>query len=300
MAMRTPATARRGVHAPDDLFDAHLHLIAPDRWRYDWLSSVPDLASRSWDLAAYRSAGEGCGIAGALFMEAVVNPEHAAAEAAWADGICADPGSGVGGWVFGARLEDPGFERAFAAIPRRGLRGIRRVLHVEPDDLSSRPLFLRHLEGLAGGGLVFDLCVLQRQLPLAEALARRFPAMTFVLDHGGNPTREPAGFSAWTDALYRLAGLPNVNCKISGFMGTSPLDASADALRPYVDTIVDAFGWRRVVWGSDWPVCTLRGGSLRKWVGVTRELFEHEPADRRAAVFHGNALRIYGLGEGAA
>ena len=131
---------------------------------------------------------------------------------------------------------------------------------------------------LGGLELTFDLCVLQRQLPIALELVRACPQTTFILDHCGVPdiaqNDAPAGegFLAWQKAIRALAAEPNVNGKISGISAYAPAPLrNAPGLKPYTDTMLDAFGSTRLVWGGDWPVVNL-GDGLLAWSTITREL----------------------------
>ena len=102
-------------------------------------------------------------------------------------------------------------------------------------------------------------------------------------------------FGAWAAGITELARRPQVNAKISGITAYAKPDWTLHTLRPYVEHVIAAFGWDRVVWGSDSPVCTLQS-SLDQWVGVTHALVAEASVDERAALFQGNARRIWGLG----
>ncbi len=278
----------------DVLFDTHLHLLDVQRWSYGWLEGVPSLR-RNWTLAEYRTQATASGIGGALFMEAFVDAPHEREEVQWAAALCRDEGSGVRGLVAGVRAERPGEIAALLARRPAGLRGVRRVLHVEADNFSSAPEFRANLRTLEHSGLPFELCVQPSQLDRALALASEFPGVTFVLDHGGNPRFDAAAFASWQQTLRRLAVRPNVWSKLSGFVSGLPAtEVSGARLAPCLETIMTAFGAHRVVWGSDWPVCTLTS-SLGQWVEITREFFAPASSDERTAVFHRNAMRLYGI-----
>ena len=132
-------------------------------------------------------------------------------------------------------------------------------------------------------------------MPLALAAAA--PQVQFILDHCGNPDIAGDGFAAWRDGLRAVAALPNVAAKFSGIVVNAGPNWSVAALRPYVDHLIACFGWDRLVWGSDHPVVTLTG-SLERWVAATHELIGGATDAERARLLHGNAERIYRLGEG--
>lgn len=92
-----------------------------------------------------------------------------------------------------------------------------------------------------------------------------------------------------------MAALPNVACKISGIIGFgTPIGWTVDDFRPYVDYVVEAFGWDRVVWGSNWPVCTVVA-SLAQWIEVTFSLVRGATEGEKSKLFSDNAKRIYRL-----
>jgi predicted TIM-barrel fold metal-dependent hydrolase len=162
-----------------------------------------------------------------------------------------------------------------------------------PDETSQSSLFSDHLNGLTQHGLTFDLCVAARQLPVGLNLVKRCPNVTFILDHCGVPDVKGKALDPWRQHIRELAQLPNVHCKISGLVAYADPDhwTTAD-LRPWVEHILEQFGWDRVVWGSDWPVCTL-SATFRQWVGAALELTAHASPDDREKVFRRNAERIY-------
>lgn len=278
------------------LFDTHLHLIDRRHLSYPWLARVPAL-DRDWTLADYADQAARLGITGALHMEVDVAESDIDAETAWVTGQMAQPGSLLRGAISAARPEAPGFAAWLERLDRHTVRGIRRVLHVVDDGISQLPLFRENVARLGPAGLPFDICMLQRQLPLAVALVDACPGTTFVLDHCGVPAMTGGDFAGWAAMITDLARRPHVNAKISGITAYGTVDWTLDSLRPYVEHVIGAFGWNRVVWGSDSPVCTLHA-SLGRWVDATRALTAGASDDERLAFGFGNARRIWGLPAG--
>jgi predicted TIM-barrel fold metal-dependent hydrolase len=199
------------------------------------------------------------------------------------------------GAIAACRPENPDFPaqlERLATLP--GVRGLRRILHQAPDELSQSALFADNIRRLAATGLSFDLCVRHDQLPIGQKLAERAPEVSFILDHCGVPDITGAGLDPWRDAIRAIAQLPNVNAKISGVVAYAGADWSVDTIRPYVEHVIDCFGWDRVVWGSDHPVVTLTG-SLTRWVEATRQIIAGASAEEQARLLNGNARRIYRL-----
>lgn len=273
------------------IVDTHLHLIDLARFSYPWLDREPRLR-RDHDLDAYLAEAKPAGIEAMLHMEVDVAEADSDRETAWVTSL----GRGVVGAVAACRPEHQDFPaqlERLAANPK--VKGLRRVFHVMPDALAQDPLVGDNLRRLAATGLSFDLCALPRQLPLMAELAARAPDVQFVLDHCGNPNVKDGELDPWRADVNALAALPNVACKVSGVIAYGrPAGATADDLRPFVEHVIDAFGWDRVVWGSDWPVCTLTA-NLTRWVDTTMALIAGASADERAALLNRNAERIYRL-----
>ncbi|KAB2874303.1 MAG: amidohydrolase family protein [Bauldia sp.] len=272
------------------IIDTHCHLVYPDRLRYPWLDSVPAL-NHPFPVEAYRRQAEQAGITDTIHMEVDVAEADMAAETKMVTAL-----DGIAAVIAACRPEHAGFpayvEQA-AANPK--LKGFRRVLHTEPDDLAAAPGFAENVARLAAYGFTFDLCALPRQLPVVAGLARRCPDVQFILDHCGIPDVKAGALDPWRDHITAIAALPNVACKISGVVAyADPAGWTVDDLRPFVEHCIEAFGFDRVVWGSDWPVCTLTADLVR-WVAATHALVAGASDDEKARLFGLNAERIYGL-----
>jgi predicted TIM-barrel fold metal-dependent hydrolase len=278
------------------LLDTHQHLLYSERLPYSWTNGIPQLEGRALEYGDYLDAAAGCGIEAAVFMESGVDEPAIADETALAESLASDPGTVINGIVAACRPEGEGFPSFLDALRGTRVIGLRRILHVVPDEVSQGARFRENVASLAEHNLSFDLCVLARQLPLGAELVAACPETRFVLDHCGVPDIAGGEFDAWRDGIDRLAGFPSVSCKISGVLAyCDPADAGIDAVRPYVEHCIDAFGWDRVVWGGDWPVVLLTS-SLREWAGITRELVAGEPEENQRKLFHENAQRIYRQG----
>ncbi|MBD5780407.1 amidohydrolase [Pelagicoccus sp. NFK12] len=277
------------------IVDTHQHLWEQDRFPYSWTAGIPAL-NRSFSLEDYRQASLGEGVSKTIFMECDVDAPHALGEARWAQGL-ADANPLIAGIVASAPLESDTFSNHLEALlDLSKLRGIRRVLHTRDDDFSKTPLFRENLKRLPKHGLVFDLCVLSRQLPVAIDLVRACPEVSFVLDHCGVPDVKGEGFHPWKEDIRELSGYANVvACKVSGIVAyADPEKVEACSMRPWFEHVVSCFGWERMVWGGDWPVCTLTS-DLRNWIQITKELCSQASDSERSKLFSINAERIYGV-----
>ncbi|WP_180686981.1 amidohydrolase family protein [Streptomyces gossypiisoli] len=200
----------------------------------------------------------------------------------------------VVGWTDLTR-PDVGDELArLRELPGGGyLRSIRHQVQGEPDpEWLLRPDVRRGLAAVADAGLVYDLVVLPHQLPACARAATGHPDLTFVLDHLGKPPIASGALEPWASAVRTLAALPNTVCKLSGMVTEAdPRSWTVDDLRPYADTVLTAFGPDRLMFGSDWPVCTLAA----TYSEVLSSAGELTDAADRSRIFEGTATRVYDL-----
>ncbi len=273
------------------LVDTHQHLWDLGCFPYTWTANIPAL-HRSFRYSDYVAAAKDTGIEKTVFMECDVDEPHALAEARSIEALA--PNTLIRGIVASGRPEREGFRTHLEELAKlTHMRGIRRVLHTQPDALAESPLFVENVRLVAEFGFTFDLCVLARQLPQAIALVRACPNVSFVLDHCGVPDVKGRAFEPWRAHIAEIAREPNVVCKISGIVAyADPTTWTVADLRPWVEHAIASFGWDRVVWGGDWPVCTL-AAPLAQWVAATKELTVSATEQQRAALFHANAERIY-------
>lgn len=276
------------------IVDTHLHLIYRDRLSYPWLSSVPPLDA-DFTQNLYAREARRLGIVAALHMEVDVAESDIARETDMVKALSGEAGSLLVGAIAACRPESPDFPAYLESVLANSfVRGFRRVLHVMPDDLSEGPLFRDNIKRLAGTGLNFDLCVLPHQIDKAIALADLAPDVSFVLDHCGVPDIKGGGFDVWKGPVAEIARRPNMTVKLSGIPAYGSESWTLEDLKPYFAHVADSFGFERMVWGSDWPVCTL-GGGLSTWIGATQALLSGVSLEEKCCVFSENARRLWKL-----
>jgi len=176
------------------------------------------------------------------------------------------------------------------------VKGVRRLLQAEPDDaFALRPDFVRGVRALADYDFSFDICIFHRQLPAVIELVRRCPEVRFILDHLGKPDIKAGLRDPWQAHIRALAALPNVVCKISGMVTEADHARwTVDDLRPFFETVYDAFGPDRVMFGGDWPVVLL-ASSYKRWVETVDALTQGLSEDDRRKLWAENARRVYRL-----
>jgi len=275
---------------PIPIIDTHLHLVYRDRFSYPWLTDVPPL-NRDFTLEAYRPQAEAAGITQSIHMEVDVAEADQMRETEFVTAL----GGSVVAAISSCRPESRDFPAQLEQLAKNPkVKGLRRILHTSPDELSQAPIFTENLQRLSAHHLSFDICVLARQLPLALRIARACPDVQFILDHCGVPAVKDRALDPWRADIKALAAEPNVACKVSGVVAYADPNWSVDDLRPFVEHVIASFGWDRVVWGSDWPVCTLTA-DLGRWVAATRTILAGESESNQAKLLNGNARRIYRL-----
>jgi L-fuconolactonase len=308
------------------VIDAHHHLWDLAAREHGWLMGAQPWASddemvslrRSFTLADLTPLAAAAGITGTVVIQTVAEPWETPDLLALAAGrdpyraedkpcgpaeaVGTQPGpadrllAGVVGWT---DLTSPGVTDAAAGLRElpggEFLCGIRHPVLIEEDPgWLARPAVLRGLQALATAGLSFDIVTLPDQLPAAVTAARAVPELTMVLDHLGGPPADsgPDGEDGpWATAIRGLAALPNVTCKLSG-AHTTPPDGSD--LRPYYETVLDAFGPDRLMFGSDWPPSTL-AAPYGQMCDLYRELTAQLSPAEQDAIFDRTARRVYRL-----
>jgi L-fuconolactonase len=273
--------------------DAHQHFWHYREPEYPWIGPGMDALRRDHLPAEFERLMQSAGLGGSIAVQARQVPE----ETAWLlDLAGAYPFiKGVVGWI---DLCSPDrLHRQLELYSRHdALCGVRHVVHDEPDDMFMlREDFLTGISMLAGFGLVYELLLFPRHMPVALQLVERFPGQPFVLDHIGKPPIRQGSLEPWSTGIRRLAAFPHVFCKISGMVTEADWRTwKASDLMPYLDVVFEAFGTRRLMIGSDWPVCTVAAPYDRVITVVTDYLRRFSQEDQEM-VLERNARRIYGL-----
>jgi L-fuconolactonase len=273
--------------------DAHQHFWSYDAAQYPWIPPGSPL-HRSWlpeDLAALQKP---LGFEGSIAVQA----RQVVGESDWLLGLADKHANvkGVVGWV------DLRSDRVEADLARLASHpkfvGVRHVVQEEPDvDFMLGKDFQRGISKLHAHGLTYDILIYPKQFEAAIRLAENFPDQPFVLDHIAKPPIKDGTIEPWKSQLRQLAKLPNVHCKVSGMLTEADHQAwKVEQFRPYLDTVFEAFGPSRLMYGSDWPVCLFAGSyeqAFRLVDDYARGLTDAE----RAGLFGGNCQKFYFAGK---
>ncbi|SIQ61506.1 amidohydrolase family protein [Bosea sp. TND4EK4] len=269
--------------------DSHQHLWRLARGDYGWLT--PGLAPlyRDFtpaDLAPLLAAG---GIDATLLVQAA--PTEAETRFLLETAAGTPFVAGVVGW---ADFEAPGAPARIAALAADPLLvGLRPMVQDLPDpDWLARPGLAPAFAAMRQHGLVFDALVKPPQIPALLALLERETERPVVLDHGAKPDLIRGDLAGWRAGIAAIAARPNTICKLSGLVTEAAPDWSLETLKPAFDHLLACFGPQRLLFGSDWPVVTLRA-PYRRWLEAAERLTETLSAGEKAAIFGGTAERVY-------
>ena len=274
------------------LLDTHQHLIYRNELNYEWTKNIPILSKNDFIAEDYNSLVKGLGVGGSLFMEA--DADNYNKEVQFVKSLAKNSDNKIRGIIASIRPEkNEEFESWLDESIEIGVSGYRRILHEVSDDISQTDTFRKNIRKIGDANKTFDLCFLQKQLPLALELAQKCENTILILDHCGVPDIARGDINDWSKSIEDLSKLPNVYCKLSGIMAYCPPGtASLETIEPYVDTVLNFFGPNRIMWGSDWPVVNLAKG-LSEWITITRKILSKLTEDEANAIANQTAQSIY-------
>lgn len=267
------------------IVDAHQHFWRVGQFDYPWMTSDLGILYRD-----YLPAGAQNGVDHIV----VVQASNSVAESRWLLSL-ADENDYIGGVVGWVDLASADVDEQLNELTAHSkFKGVRHLVESEPaDDWLVQPAVIAGLQRLAAYGLSYDLLVHTRHLRHARTVAEKCPDQRFVIDHLAKPPIAKHGFNEWARDFKPLAQYPNVYCKLSGLVTEADWNTwTTDDLRPYVEYALELFGPRRLMFGSDHPVCLLAASYAR-----VLESFQQIIGDEnRNLIFAENARDFYRLG----
>jgi L-fuconolactonase len=201
---------------------------------------------------------------------------------------------GVVGWV---DLQADDIEEQLQELSRfKTLKGFRHVLQGEPDPaFMLRPAFLKGIHHLNRYGFTYDILIYPRHLANAAEMVAAFPDQPFVIDHLAKPLIKDQVIEDWKKDMLRMAAFENVHCKISGMVTEANWNSwTKEDFRPYLDVAFELFGSKRILFGSDWPVC-LVAGSYERMLEIVTDYIAEFTLQEQADFWGGNAVSFYNL-----
>ena len=277
--------------------DSHQHLWDLKKFRLPWTAKNPAMA-RDYSMLDYRAATSGIAIEKSVYLEVDCDPSQQQAEADYISEVCRSGGGPLAAAVISGRPAAENFRNYISQFKSHShIRGLRQVLHGDatPQGYCLQKSFIAGIQYLGELGLSYDICIRAPELPDAAKLIDACPGTAFILDHCGNADVKVKDQTAWKRDMAALARRKNVVGKVSGIIASAaPGKWSVEDLAPIVNHTLDVFGPDRVMFGGDWPVCTL-AASYRQWFDALREIVANRPESEQRRLFHDNAIRYYRL-----
>ena len=279
------------------IVDSHVHLWDPSYFRLPWLDGAPAI-NKPHGLKEYaeHTVGSNIEIEAMVYLEVDVAPHYALLEPSW---------------VAARAEEDPRIKAIVATAPVEFGEQTRAYLEALGEDHAAgqghspagagrdrRPvpdparLSFAARKCWPNYDLSFDICIKHQQLLATIELVKQCQYVSFILDHIGKPNIAKHEFEPWHTNIFALAALPNVICKVSGMANEAPENWTLEDLRPYFETVDEAFGEDRVAFGGDWPVCTL-ATTYAQWVKTVETLTASLSESAQRKLWNTNAKRFY-------
>jgi L-fuconolactonase len=281
----------------DGVLDSHHHLWDTRELDYPLFRGLSAL-ERPFLAADYDAEAGGLGITASILVEAASAGADGRLETPWLKAEAARSAL-VAGIVAWAPLDEPDAIEAhldwLLSLDGAPIVGVRRSFELEGPDFPRRPEIAAGVRAAAERGLVVDVVLYSPSLAAAIDLVDAAPQAQFVLDHVGKPRIRERVRSPWEAELAELALRPKVVCKLSGLATEADREGWTVAdVEPYAAHALECFGADRMLYGSDWPVVELAGGHAR-WLAAVEQLLAGADEVTKAAIFAGNARRVYGL-----
>ncbi|WP_140485745.1 amidohydrolase family protein [Flavobacterium sp. GSA192] len=201
---------------------------------------------------------------------------------------------GIVGWVDLRAADIDEVLKHYSVFPK--LKGFRHVVQGEADhNFMLRPDFLNGIAALEKYNFTYDILIFPHQLGSALELARSFPNQKFVIDHIAKPYIKDGFYDGWTTLMKAISEHENVYCKLSGMTTEADYNNwTPEQIEPYMQLVLDAFGSKRILFGSDWPVC-LVAGNYTKTKELVTNFIAKLSSEEQAAIMGGNAMQFYNL-----
>ena len=304
MARRTNAAKKDSV----PIIDTHQHLWDLTKFKPPWLKGAPKVLAKSYVTKDFVEATKGLNVVKAVYMEVDVAPKDQVREAKHVIALSKSDKHPTVGAVISGRPNSTRFKKYIDQFKDNKLvKGVRQVLHVDTakKGLCLEKQFIKSVRLLGEYGKSFDMCMRPTELKDAAKLADACPDTRLILDHCGNA--DPKAFmkssdekpwhtpGQWKKDMAALAKRKNVICKISGIVARAPKGWKADHLAPIINHCIECFGFHRVIFGGDWPVCLL-GASYKQWVVALKDVLKGNSEADIKRLFHDNTVRYYSLG----
>jgi L-fuconolactonase len=271
--------------------DSHQHFWKYDPVQHSWIDDAMSVIRKDFLPSDLKPALQENNISGCIAVQADQSEAETnfllslQKENEWIKGIV--------GWV-DLRAENIK-ERLAHYRQFNAIKGFRHILQGEDPSFMLQPDFVRGIDALKDFGFTYDILIFPQHLFAANELVDRFPEQKFVIDHIAKPYIKAGLIEDWAADIKKIAQYQNVYCKISGMVTEADYKSwKKTDFTPYLDVVVNAFGTKRVMYGSDWPVC-LVAASYNEMINIVQEYFASFTAVEQEDVFGNNAAVFYNL-----
>ena len=201
---------------------------------------------------------------------------------------------GIVGWI---NLKDASIITKLETYGgQKKLKGFRHIVQAEADpNFLLRSDFLRGISVLEKYGYTYDVLVYPHQLGAVLEFVRQFPNQKFVINHIGKPYIKDGFYEGWAVLMREIANYENVVCKLSGMITEADHKQwRVDQIHPYMDLILNTFGPKRMLFGSNWPVC-LVAGNYSEVKQLSINFISKLSGDEQEQIMGRNAIEFYKL-----
>lgn len=274
------------------IIDTHHHYWNYNPIEFDWIDDEMAKIRKNFLPEDLRETLKNTGVEGVVTVQARQSME----ETDWLLKLAAENDfmRGLVGWL---PLASDNIEEHLAKYSKnRKLKAVRHVVQGEPDpEFILGTDFNRGISQLKKCGLVYDILILEHQLPNTIRFVDQHPDQQFVLDHIAKPRIKANELEPWAKNIRELAKRENVSCKISGMVTEADItNWTEEQLKPYFDMVIETFGPNRLMYGSDWPVC-LVATEYADWLGLVKKQLSQFSDNEQNMIFYKNAVEVYQL-----
>lgn len=274
------------------IIDSHQHFWKYEPVKHDWIDDDMSVIRKDFLPEDLKKVYAENGIDGCVAVQADQTLEETDFLLDLADKN--DFIKGIVGWV---DLRAENIEEVLATYSKNPkLKGFRHVVQGEPDhNFLLRPDFLRGIAALEKYDFTYDILVFPHQLGAVLELVKRFPNQKFVIDHIAKPYIKDGFYDGWAALMFEIGKCKNVYCKLSGMVTEADYNTwTPEQISPYMKLVLVAFGWKKVMFGSDWPVC-LVAGNYKKTKKLVTDFIANFSSTEQASIMGENAKIFYNI-----
>jgi L-fuconolactonase len=272
--------------------DAHQHFWNYDPSKHNWMNEEMGILKMDYQPSDLAPLLKNCDMDGCIAVQAnqaEIENDYLLALAHQYNFI-----KGIVGWV-DLRSENVAERLSFyQQFPK--IKGFRHVIHDEPElDFMLQSSFVKGVAALHHFGYTYDILIFANHLPNTLEFVKRLPNQPLVIDHIAKPAIKKMEINTWKKQLNDVAAFENVYCKISGMVTEADWgNWEKEDFTKYLDVVVEAFGIHRIMYGSDWPVCTL-AANYEQQFDIIKEYFLRFSTIEQDLFFGQNAIDFYHL-----